>query len=168
MSKRMVDLKVQDGKVASIDGYEVGGGSELSGDALMNITKDTTTITRTLDVDGKVKFDNVAGAGSTIRTTYTQDSFSWDKNNSDTTYQVGDILRTYIKQMDENELPLQIKTSAVVDLGTAKFIAFPVQWNVGSIERAQAVELVCIVPGTIPANYSKNFIQVNRVRVVTE
>ena len=30
MSKRMVDLKVEDGKIASIDGYEVGGGGSGS------------------------------------------------------------------------------------------------------------------------------------------
>ena len=57
MSKRMADLKVEDGKITSIDGYEVGGGGELSGDALMNITKDSATITRALDTDGKVKLE---------------------------------------------------------------------------------------------------------------
>ena len=30
MSKRMVDLKVEDGKIASINVYEVGGRGELS------------------------------------------------------------------------------------------------------------------------------------------
>ena len=59
MSKRMVDLKVQDGNVASIDGYKVGGGGDITGEALMNATKDSTTITRTLDTDGKVKFESL-------------------------------------------------------------------------------------------------------------
>lgn len=51
------------GKVLSVVNGEAqwasagGGGGELSGDALMGITKDSTTITRTLDTDGKVKFD---------------------------------------------------------------------------------------------------------------
>lgn len=34
-----------------------GGGGNITGEALINATKDTTTITRTLDTDGKVKFD---------------------------------------------------------------------------------------------------------------
>ena len=168
MSRKMIDYKVEDGTITSIDGYEVGGGNELTGEALMGVTKDSTTITRTLDTDGKVKFDNVAGAGSTIKTTYTQESFSWDRKDTEQTFQVGDSLKTYIKQMDENELPLQIKTSAIIILGTAKFVAFPIQWNLGSNERAQAVELVCIVAGTIPADYFPNFIMVNRVKVVSE
>lgn len=53
----MVDLHVENETITSIDGYEVGGG-ELTGEALMNATKDSTTITRTLDTDGKVKFDS--------------------------------------------------------------------------------------------------------------
>ena len=36
---------------------KAGGGGELTGEALMNVTKDSTTITRTLDTDGKVKLD---------------------------------------------------------------------------------------------------------------
>ena len=56
MSRKMIEYEVADGKITSIDGYEVGG--ELTGNALMNATKDSTTITRTLDNDGKVKFDN--------------------------------------------------------------------------------------------------------------
>ena len=56
MSRKMIDYQVDNGKIKSIDGYTVGG-DELTGDALMGITKDSTTITRTLDTDGKVKFD---------------------------------------------------------------------------------------------------------------
>ena len=55
--RKMIDYKVEEGKITSIDGYNVGG-DELTGDDLMGITKDSTTITRTLDTDGKVKFDN--------------------------------------------------------------------------------------------------------------
>lgn len=56
MSRKMIDYKVEGNKISTIDGYKVGG-DELTGDALMGITKDSTTITRTLDTDGKVKFD---------------------------------------------------------------------------------------------------------------
>lgn len=60
MSRKMIDYKVENGKIKSIDGYNVGG-DELTGDALMGITKDSTTITRTLDTDGKVKLDAKGG-----------------------------------------------------------------------------------------------------------
>ena len=56
MSRKMIDYQVEGNKISTIDGYKVGG-DELTGDALMGITKDSTTITRTLDTDGKVKFD---------------------------------------------------------------------------------------------------------------
>lgn len=65
MSRKMIDYKVENGKITSIDGYNVGGGEELTGESLMNATKDSTTITRTLDTDGKVKLDAVGGGGGT-------------------------------------------------------------------------------------------------------
>ena len=68
MSRKMIDYKVENGTITSIDGYSVGGGDELTGDALMGITKDSTTITRTLDTDGKVKLDiNSSGDGELIQ-----------------------------------------------------------------------------------------------------
>ena len=56
MSRKMIDYQVENGKIKSIDGYSVGG-DELTGAAIMGVSKDSDTITRTLDVDGKVKFD---------------------------------------------------------------------------------------------------------------
>lgn len=109
-----------------------------------------------------------SGGGSAIRTTYTQENFFWDKNTSEETFNVGDILGTFAKQMDENELPMLLSTSAIINIGTAKFIANPTQWYLGNIERAQAIELVCIVEGTIPADYFPNFVSAYRVRVVSE
>ena len=55
MSRKMIDYKVEEGKITSIDGYKVGG-SELTGAAIMGATKDSKTIVRTLDTDGKVAF----------------------------------------------------------------------------------------------------------------
>ena len=60
MSRKMIDYQVEGNKISTIDGYKVGG-DELTGDALMGITKDSTTITRTLDTDGKVKLDAKGG-----------------------------------------------------------------------------------------------------------
>ena len=56
MSRKMIDYQVEEGKITSIDGYKVGG-DELTGAAIMGVSKDSDTITRALDVDGKVKFD---------------------------------------------------------------------------------------------------------------
>lgn len=56
MSRKMIDYQVEGGKITSIDGYEVGGGDELTGEAIMGVTKDSKTIVRTLDTDGKVTF----------------------------------------------------------------------------------------------------------------
>ena len=60
MSRKMIDYQVEGNKISTIDGYKVGE-DELTGDALMGITKDSTTIKRTLDTDGKVKFDSSNG-----------------------------------------------------------------------------------------------------------
>lgn len=83
MSKRMIDYKVEEGKITSIDGYDVGGGA-LTGDALMNITKDSATITRTLDTDGKVKLENLESIKSIKKTLYTELELK--------EYQIGDIV----------------------------------------------------------------------------
>ena len=60
MSRKMIEYEVEEGKITSIDGYEVGG-DELTGAAIMGVSKDSDTITRTLDTDGKVKFDTKGG-----------------------------------------------------------------------------------------------------------
>ena len=60
MSRKMIEYEVADGKINSIDGYKVGG-DELTGAAIMGVSKDSDTITRTLDTDGKVKFDAKGG-----------------------------------------------------------------------------------------------------------
>ena len=60
MSRKMIDYQVEGNKISTIDGYKVGG-DELTGAAIMGVSKDSNTITRTLDVDGKVKFDAKGG-----------------------------------------------------------------------------------------------------------
>lgn len=70
MSRKMIDYQVEGNKISTIDGYKVGG-DELTGDALMGITKDSATITRTLDTDRKVKFD--AKSGKTVCTSENAD-----------------------------------------------------------------------------------------------
>ena len=58
MSRKMIDYQVEGNKISTIDGYKVGG-DELTGAAIMGVSKDSTTIKRTLDTDGKVKFDSL-------------------------------------------------------------------------------------------------------------
>ena len=58
MSRKMIDYQVEGNKISTIDGYKVGG-DELTGAAIMGVSKDSDSITRTLDTDGKVKFNNV-------------------------------------------------------------------------------------------------------------
>ena len=65
MSRKMIDYQVEEGKITSIDGYKVGG-DELTGAAIMGVSKDSDTITRTLDTDGKVKFDAKGGNDNTL------------------------------------------------------------------------------------------------------
>ena len=55
MSRKMIDYQVEGNKISTIDGYKVGG-EELTGAAIMDVTKDSKTIKRTLDTDGKVTF----------------------------------------------------------------------------------------------------------------
>ena len=59
MSKRMVDLKVENGKIASIDGHEVGGGTAVEANPQEEATQQLE----------KIKIDNVAyniaGGGGT-------------------------------------------------------------------------------------------------------
>ena len=50
MSKRMVDLKVEDGKIASIDGHEVGGGTAVEANPQEEATQQLE----------KIKIDNIA------------------------------------------------------------------------------------------------------------
>ena len=60
MSRKMIDYQVEGNKISTIDGYKVGG-DEITGSAIMGVSKDSDTITRTLDTDGKVKFDTKGG-----------------------------------------------------------------------------------------------------------
>ena len=108
-----------------------------------------------------------SGGGSKIRITYTADAFNWTPPSSDKTYDVGDYEKTSFKTLDENELPLQLQTTSVMKIGTATFIIMPVQWIFNPSNRAQTIYLVCIKPGTVPAN-TKIQIYVSRVRLVSE
>ena len=65
MSRKMIDYQVEGNKISTIDGYKVGG-DELTGAAIMGVSKDSDTITRTLDTDGKVKFDTKGGDENTL------------------------------------------------------------------------------------------------------
>ena len=107
------------------------------------------------------------GGGSTIKTTYTYDSFTCDKPSSNIEANVGYAIRTYVKKLDDNELPMLLEATGIITIGTAKFIKVPINWLFGSNDRGQAIDLICIVAGTIPAGTSIR-VDVKRVRVVSE
>lgn len=110
----------------------------------------------------------LSATGSKIKITYMHDSFTWNKPSSQIEAEVGYTKRTYSKELDDNELPMLLEYSGLITIGTAKFIPVPVSWIISNTNnRGQAVSLVCIVAGTIPANTPVN-IGVKRVRVVSE
>ena len=99
MSKRMVDLKVEDGKIASIDGHEVGGGTTVEANPQQEATQQLN----------KIKIDNVAyniagggsdGSGFIVKSITTstsstgmKESIEWASGRelkANTSYEVGD------------------------------------------------------------------------------
>ena len=84
MSKRMVDLKVEDGKVASIDGYEVGGSSAVEANPQEEATEQLQ----------KIKIDNIAyniaGGGSGGGENY---NFVVQRTEQDRAYKFGIALK---------------------------------------------------------------------------
>ena len=99
MSKRMVDLKVTDGKIASIDDYEVGGGTSVEANPQEEATQQLA----------KIKIDNIAysingggagGSGFIVKSINTSSRSSGIKDNlgwvngrelkANTPYSVGD------------------------------------------------------------------------------
>ena len=80
MSKRMVDLKVEDGKIASIDGHEVGGGTAVEANPQQEATQQLE----------KIKIDNIAyniagggsgGSGFIVKSITTQSPSTGVKDN---------------------------------------------------------------------------------------
>ena len=55
MSRKMIDYKVEDGKITSIDGYNVGG-DELTVQKLFDTTADSASIIRAVKSNGKLNF----------------------------------------------------------------------------------------------------------------
>ena len=119
-----------------------------------------------IQVGSKVYSIPSGGGGSTIKTTYTHASITWNKPSSNIEAVVGQYIRTYVIFFDDNELPMIIENDCVITIGTAKFILVPVFWYIGD-KKAQAIDLVCVVAGTIPAGTSLS-INIMRVKVVSE
>lgn len=136
MSKRMVDLKVKDGNVASIDGYEVGGATVEA-----NPQEEAT---QQLD---KIKIDNISyniagggsgGSGFIIKnvTTYSyssgiKDHLDWVNGRelkANTAYSVGDQVQIkYIKStgnftISKNEICVPVSVNNQVPFGNQKLV----------------------------------------------
>ena len=114
MSKRMVDLKVEDGKIASINGYEAGGGTAVEANPQEEATQQLE----------KIKIDNIAyniaggsGGGNIVVQTSNSGVISegritnkqWlagGKLLPNTAYEVGDNVRLYYTK-EFNTMQLQ-------------------------------------------------------------
>lgn len=81
MSRKMIDYKVEDGKITSIDGYEVGGGTAVEANPQEEATQQLE----------KIKIDNIAyniaGGGNTIifkiQSIFPPEKSYWTDNNNE-------------------------------------------------------------------------------------
>ena len=152
MSKRMVDLQVENGKVTSIDGHEISdGGGSISGDTLMNVTKDSTTITRTLDTDGKVKLDVVGGSGGET-STYESKSVTITAKQ----YEAGDFISVGISSHSAKSVIgvfifAQSSTHGkpTKKVGDAVFIPYAYPYYLSTDNNKMEYGLLCIKAGTV-------------------
>ena len=137
MSKRMVDLKVKDGKVASIDGYNIGAGTAVEANPQEEATQQLE----------KIKIDNIAyniagggtgGSGFIIKNvvTYTysrgvKDNLDWISGRelkANTAYQIGDQVQLkYSKStgnitISKNEIGVPVSVNNQVSWGNQKLV----------------------------------------------
>ena len=137
MSKRMVDLKVEDGKITSINGSAVGGGTAVEANPQEEATQQ-------LD---KIKIDNVAysiagggsgGSGFIIKnvSTYTyssgfKDNLGWVSGRelkANTAYQIGDQVQIkYSKSsgnftISKNEIGVPVSVNKRVSWENQKLV----------------------------------------------
>lgn len=119
MSKRMVDLKVADGKVTSINGNEVGGGTAVEANPQEPATQQLE----------KIKIDNIAyniaGGGSggivvgltsgaiTDGTTTTESWSSATQMLPNTAYQIGDNFQLYYEKRFN---PVQLQPNQTISI----------------------------------------------------
>ena len=118
MSKRMVDLKVEGGKIASIDDYEVGGGTTVEA----NPQDEATTQLN------KIKIDNVAyniagGSGGIVvdltsgiitdGSTTTEKWLSQKKLLPNTAYEIGDNFQLHYEKRFN---PVQLQANETISI----------------------------------------------------
>lgn len=124
-------------------------GGELTGDALMNVTKNSKSITRTLDTDGKVKLDVVGGGGGvkhkwvTIKYIYPYIAAK--------EYSIGEEIKmgdeAYV-DLDGSELSVMIQYPAIFEVDGVVF-AWTITLNKDYSTRRVKAYLYCIKPGTV-------------------
>ena len=137
MSKRMVDLKVAEGKITSIDDYEVGGGTAVEANPQQEATQQLQ----------KIKIDNITyniagggggGSGFIIKnvSTYTyssgfKDNLGWVSGRelkANTAYAVGDQVQIKYSKLSgnftitKNEIGVPLSVSNQVPWGNQKLV----------------------------------------------
>ena len=133
MSRKMIDYKVEDGKITSIDGYEVGGGTAVEANPQEEATQQLE----------KIKIDNIAynisggsGGGENYNVVVQraeQDrkrqfgvALKWDSSyglKANTAYAVGDqvaiVANTYnYITANSNQIPVPIDTRLTISTNT--------------------------------------------------
>ena len=133
MSKRMVDLQVEDGKIASINGHEVGGGTAVEANPQEEATQQLE----------KIKIDNIAysiaggGSGGENYNVVVQKAqqkresqfgvaLKWSGSyglKANTAYAVGDqvtiVANTYnYISVNSNQIPVPIHTELAISTNT--------------------------------------------------
>lgn len=118
MSKRMVDLKVEGGKITSINGYEAGGGTAVEANPQEEATQQLE----------KIKIDNIAyniasGAGgivvkltSGVITDGSTTTEKWSSSNPvlpNTAYQIGDNFQLYYEKRFN---PVQLQANQTISI----------------------------------------------------
>ena len=161
MSRKMIEYEVEEGKITSIDGYEVGGGGELTGDALMNATKDSKTIKRTLDTDGKVifatnkpitiaqsynsnvnmsvKLSNIADSAHVVKANSTIIISEYQSSVSGVFYLDYHISAT--DHVNKFFIGFENYSGQVADIGKSIPVSLPVAWLVGGNGNGNGVNL---------------------------
>ena len=98
MSRKMIDYKVEDGKITSIDGYEVGGGGGGS-----------------YTVNPKITKSNITSDGSNTRP-----NWSGSRPGANVSYEVGRAFTVYFSkdysgiQVENNQILIPLSTSGTV------------------------------------------------------
>ena len=160
MSRKMIDYKVEEGKITSIDGYSVGG-DEITGAKLKeNIAKSTPN-------DGMDYSLTTDGTGRLIikakgRYEYKNDSFSTEFNAPAGTYVLGQSI-TLNKRVQINWgyfISIDSTYQSIIPYPSSPRVDTEPIWRIEALPNSNGtmyVRAICIKEGTLntPKNYGE-------------